>query len=137
MLLTKDTIYLDILYYYLQILSSQNPFICKHGLYFETHRTCYCGPERRVFAYPGFLRFEQIVVWPVFDAASNLLLFAIVGVIGGNKIVKLRLAPNLAKLSKLNRINIQKSEAEMNESPAVLNENERGSSSNKVTFDQE
>ena len=125
MLLTKDTIYLDILYYYLQILSSQNPFICKHGLYFETHRTCYC------------VRFEQIVVWPVFDAASNLLLFAIVGVIGGNKIVKLRLAPNLAKLSKLNRINIQKSEAEMNESPAVLNENERGSSSNKVTFDQE
>ena len=71
------------------------------------------------------------------DANSNLLMFVVLGVSGGNKIVKLRLAPNLAKLSKLNRINSRKSEAEMSESHAVLNENERGLSPKKVTFDQE
>ena len=51
--------------------------------------------------------------------------------------MKLRLAPNLAKLSKLNRINSIKSEAEMNESPVVLSDNELCLSPNKVTFDQE
>jgi len=63
--------------------------------------------------------------------------FPTLGVIAGNKIVKLRLAPNLAKLSNLNLSNIQKSEAAMFESPAVLDENERSLSPNKVRFDQE
>jgi len=76
---------------------------------------------------------ESLSVYSTF----NLIIFAVLGVIGGNKIVKLRLAPNLAKLSKLNRINSQKSEVEMSESPGLLNENERGLSPNKVTFDQE